>query len=131
MHVLRIWLNSGTQIELLYRGKGDVRTAEHLLNEPDAKVSAIKGLASWVHLTDDFGKDTRLDFRQIAGWQSSDYAAELEGALAIAQAKQEATDKFQREMQNRPSLLVPQGPRMAPGDTINVTHPRNGRIIQG
>ena|ERR1035437_100971 len=110
MYVLRIWLNAGAQIELLYRGKGDVRSAEHTLRE------AVSG--NFIKLQDDFGKDQTLIVNQIAGWQSSDYAAELEGALAIAQAKQMASDKHQREMQKRHSLLVP-------------GLPGNGQIIAG
>lgn len=97
MHVLRVFLRSGVQVELLYRGTGDVRLAVH----------ALEADAPRVKLSDDFGK--RLDVRSeaIEGWQPSDYAAELEGALAVAQAKGEAQEKFQREMQKRHSLVVP------------------------
>lgn len=120
MHVLRIWLTSGTQIELLYRGKGDIRTAEHRL--VSMVVERSEPLErGWLSLKDDFGKTENILADQVAGWQCSDYAAELEGALAIAQAKQEASDKHQREMQRRHSLLVPQGPQM----------PGNGHIIHG
>lgn len=124
MHVLRIWLTSGTQLELLYRGKGDVRTAWHKIaatvtSQADRLNAEPKPL--WVTLTDDFGKAQELRADQIAGYQQSDYAAELEGALEIARAKQLATEKHQREMQKRHSLLVPQGPQM----------PGNGQIIAG
>lgn len=112
MHVLRIWLNSGTQIELLYRGKGDVRTAEHKLH----------GITGMIELSDDFGKDQTLQRDQIAGWQSSDYAAELEGALEIARAKQLATEKHQREVAARHGVIGQGGPQIVPG---------NGRIIPG
>lgn len=114
MHVLRIWLTSGTQIELLYRGKGDIRTAEHAL---DTHFPGVSG----VGLKDDFGKETWLKHEQIAGWQSSDYAAELEGALEIARAKQLATEKHQREVQARHGLIGGQGVQM----------PGNGHIITG
>jgi hypothetical protein len=112
MHVLRIWLTSGTQIELLYRGKGDIRTAEQVL-----KAGTVAA-----HLSDDFGKHQTIRIDQIAGWQCSDYAAELEGALEIARAKQLATEKHQREVAARHGVIGQSGPQMMPA---------NGRIITG
>jgi hypothetical protein len=103
MHVLRLFLKSGVQVELLYRGKDDVRSAVHILESDPTRVK----------LNDDFGKSLDVLVASIDGWQPSDYAAELEGALMVARAKQEASDKFQREMQKRGSLLVP-GPVMQP-----------------
>lgn len=111
MHVLRVFLRSGAQIELLYRGKGDLRTSVHTLELATDRVS----------LVDDFGKSLNARAEAIDAWQPSDYAAELEGALAITRAKQKATEKFQREMQGKHSLLVPQ----VAGNM------RNGGIIAG
>lgn len=111
MHVLRVFMRSGVQIELLYRGIGDIRRAVHAL---EAEGPRIK-------LADDFGKGLDIRSEAIDGWQPSDYAAELEGALAIAQAKQEAQEKFGREMQKRHSLLVPTVPGL----------PNGRQIIQG
>lgn len=76
---------------------------------------------SRLNLMDDFGKSLTVQIADVSAWQPSDYAAELEGALAITRAKQEATEKFQREMQGKHSLLVPQ----------NAANMRNGGIIAG
>lgn len=111
MYVLRIYLRSGPQVELLYRAKGDVRQAVHTLEGSDIPNARVR-------LSDDFGKDIDLRRDAIEGWQPSDYAAELDGALAISRAKQEANEKFQREMQTRHSLMVPTGPG-------------NGRMVLG
>lgn len=113
MHVLRIYLRSGPQIELLYRGKGDIRAASHALDEA--------GENARVSLADDFGKALTVHVADVCAWQPSDYGAELDGALAITRAKQEATEKFQREMQGKHSLLVPQAGQNA----------ANGRVILG
>ncbi len=117
MHILRIWLTSGTQIELLYRGKGDARSAEHALDAIDAADPL-----PWISLKDDFGKATAVRRDHLAGWQFSDYAQELEGALEIARAKQLATEKHQREVAARHGVIGGAGPRMMPG---------NGQLIPG
>lgn len=108
MYVIRVYLRSGAMCEMLFRGKGDCRAAVHKLETAGDRVS----------LSDDFGKDLDVVATAIDGWQQSDYAAELDGALAINRVKGEAQEKFQRETQMKHSLVVPAG---AP----------NGRMVMG
>lgn len=95
MHVLRIYLTAGQTVELLYRGKGDVRSAMHRLesNDPDVKLS------------DDFGKEMVVGTSQVAGWQSSDYEAELAGALEVAWAKQQANERHGQRVAAQHGLI--------------------------
>lgn len=113
MHILRVYLTAGPMIEHVYRGIGEARRDLNLLRTaaPDAFMS----------LEDDFGKATGLQRDQVAAWQLSDYDAELDGAVAINNAKQVVTEKVQRAAAARHGMIGAGGPQIV----------ANGKMVTG
>lgn len=104
MHILRVYLIAGPMIEHVYRGIGEARRDLRLLQAatPEDRVD----------LRDDFGKETEILCDQVAAWQLSDYDAELDGAVAINNAKQVVTEKVQRAAAARHGMIGAGGPQI-------------------
>lgn len=108
MHVLRLFLKSGAQIELFYRENAAAREMSAIL---DKAVLPVR-------LDDHYGKSvvcgTGLD-----AWSVSDYAEELAGAVEIAWAKQQANEAHQSRVMARHGMIGQQRPQLRPNGIMH------------
>jgi len=99
MWILRIFLASGGQVELFYKGQDFCRRDETaLLTEEDC------------HLLDDYGKTLHVDPAETAAIVVVDWAAEMEGMEFIARTKIDLNAKMQRAAAAKAGMLGGTGP---------------------
>jgi arginyl-tRNA synthetase len=109
MHILRIILRSGAQIELLYRGIKEARAAAHLVDE---------GIVHRVSFADDFGKVAVVSADQIDAHILSDYTQELAGVLEIAWHKQQVNEAHQKRVAAQHGMIGMARPQIPNGMVI-------------
>jgi hypothetical protein len=101
--ILRIFLNSGAQVELFYKGQDFARRDESaLLTEIES------------HLMDDYGKTLHVGASDMAAFVVVDWSAEMEGMEFIARTKIDLNAKMQRAAAAKAGMLS-NGPRIIDG----------------